>query len=279
MTDDLTVIAVAQNEAFQATEWLKHLSWVKRILVIDTGSRDGTVERLRAGGAEVIEYRPAGGLIHVAKNHALEQVKSGWVLDLDLDERVPDLLRHEILSVVNGGDRAPAPAGFQIPFRHYVFGRWLRHGGWRTKHLRLYRAGALRYGEDRAHSAPVLTGQQAELRNFVVHYAHPTVHDFLVKMNRYTSHDAPLLNATGRGGLRNRALLPARRRSWTRAALSVFWNRYIKAAGFRDGVPGFVVAVLLGAYAFIEQAKVWELRRVEAGASSDGVRGRDLATP
>jgi hypothetical protein len=40
----------------------------------------------------------------------------------------------------------------------------------------------------------------------------------------------------------------------------MFWVRYIKDRGFRDGMPGFVVAVLLSAYIFIEQAKAWEVR-------------------
>ena len=44
------------------------------IVVVDTGSKDDTPELLRAGGAEVIEFAPLGGLIHAAKNRAMAAV-------------------------------------------------------------------------------------------------------------------------------------------------------------------------------------------------------------
>lgn len=250
----ITVIASALNEAIQVADWIDSLSWADRIVVVDTGSRDGTPERLRDAGAEVIEFIPPGGLIHAAKNRALQEVEEGWVLDLDLDERVPFPLRDEISSAIGTTDHS----AFRIPFRHYVFGRWLRFGGWRGSHLRLSRAGALTYPTDRAHSTPRVEGSVGELEHFVCHFAHESIHEFWTKMNRYTSHDAPLLVREGKGGLRNRPRLPVRRLRWLRAATGMFWNRYVKAAGFRDGTPGFVAAVLLGAYVFVEQAKAWE---------------------
>lgn len=256
----VTVIAASLNEAVQVDDWLAGLAWADRIVVVDTGSRDGTQERLRAGGAEVIDWEPPGGLIHAAKNRALEEVQDGWVLDLDLDERVPLPLRDEILAIASSETTgAETPVAYRIPFRHYVFGRWLRHGGWRGAHLRLSRASCLSYPVDRAHSTPEVAGSIGELKQFVCHFAHSSIHEFWTKMNRYTSHDAPLFSREGRGGLRNRPALAPSRWKWMRAAASVFWNRYIKATGFRDGTPGFVVAVLVSAYIFVEQAKAWEL--------------------
>lgn len=258
----ITVIAAACNESGQAQEWLEHLEWVDRIVVVDTGSKDETVRILGNGGVEVVSGE--AGLIHRAKNKAMDSVKTGWILDLDLDERVPLPLVEEIRARVLS---ATAETGaFRLPFRHYVFGRWLRHGGWRTKHLRLYRAGTARYPEDRAHSTLQVEGEILDLEEAVVHFAHPLLHDFLVKMNRYTTQDAPLMIEHGRGGLRNRPPLPARRFKWFRAGASVFWNRYIKSAGFRDGMPGFLIATLLAYYSFVEQAKVWEEQH---GASSE----------
>ena len=119
----------------------------------------------------------------------------------------------------------------------------------------------MHYPETRAHSTPLVDGAVADLEERILHFAHPTLHDFLVKMNRYTSHDAPLILEHGKGGLRDRAALPPRPFRWLRASGSVFWNRYVKGAGFRDGVPGFLVASLMASYAFVEQAKVWELER------------------
>ena len=69
---------------------------------------------------------------------------------------------------------------------------------------------------------------------------------------------APALARGEVGGLRKRRILPHSRLSWLRASASVFWCRYFKDRGFKDGMPGFITAVLLAAYIFIEQSKAWE---------------------
>ena len=48
------------------------------------------------------------------------------------------------------------------------------------------------------------------------------------------------------------------------APLSVFWNRYVRHAGYRDGLHGLVAASLLAFYQFVEYAKVWEVKHVKA---------------
>ncbi|MFQ5655232.1 MAG: glycosyltransferase family 2 protein, partial [Planctomycetota bacterium] len=239
-----------------------HLSWARRILVVDTGSRDGTPERLRAAGAplEVIDGDPSS-LIEEARNLAIDRVEEGWILVLDLDERVPIPLREEILRAT---ESHRSPSAYRIPLRHYVFGRWLRHGGWNDRHLRLFGAGRGRYPEACIHAQPRIDGEVGDLEQPIVHFAHPTLHDFLVKLNRYTSQAAPIIDTRGEGGLRKRPPLPEKPWRWLWSCLSVFWSRYIKAAGFRDGMAGFLVAALLAAYQFVEQAKVWERRHVAA---------------
>lgn len=271
MATGITVVAAACNEMAHAEQWLEHLDWVDRIVVVDTGSEDGTAEFFRDCGVEVISFQPdSPAVVHAAKNQGIAKVTDGWILDLDLDERVTVLLRDEILARVQGAaDGASGAAAFRIPFRHYVFGRWLKYGGWRTEHLRLYQAGRARYPEDRAHSTLQVDGGIRDLEHFVTHFAHPRLHDFVVKMNRYTSQDAQLLPVHGRGGLRNRPPLKATRFAYLRATGSVFFTRYVKRAGFRDGVPGFLVAWLLASYIFVEQGKVWEAQH--AGNSGEDV--------
>ena len=255
----LTIVAAVLNERENIEPWLENVGWADRVIVIDHGSKDGSRELLAEHPAvELIDAPKGEGLIEDIRRLGLSRVEEGWVLVLDLDERVTDELKMEIDSLLR---QDPEESGFRIPFRHYLLGRWLQHGGWNDRHLWLFRAGEGDYIPGLIHSDAIVEGSVGDLAGKVLHFAHPTIHDFLSRMNRYTSQSADALARGEVGGLRKRKILPASRLSWTRASASMFWVRYIKDRGYRDGMPGFIVAVLLAAYIFIEQSKAWEVRQ------------------
>lgn len=257
----LSAVLAVKNEAHQIRECLEQLSFADEIVVVDMESTDGTAALCRELGHRVVIHDGGPhGLIHVNKNLGFETAEGPWILNLDADERLTPELRDEILQVLESPE--PEAAAYSLPFTHYFFGKYLRHGGFRGSLVRLFRKGALRYPEDRAHSSPIINGQVRELKNIVVHFNHRRIQDFVEKMNLYTSSDAPLFLAHGKGGLRNRPVPSGLVEAFIAAPLSVFWNRYALHAGFRDGVHGFVAAVLLAVYQFVEHAKVWELRNV-----------------
>ena len=115
-SDLVTVVGVACNESEQAADWVGHLAWADRVVVVDTGSSDDTPEILRAGGAEVECLGQSGPvMIHHARNVGHARVREGLMLDLDLDERVSLPLQEEIRALAArprspARPRAPAPA-------------------------------------------------------------------------------------------------------------------------------------------------------------------------
>ena len=259
--EGLSAMMVVKNEVGQIREALEQLSFVDELIVVDMESTDGTLEICQEIADKVIVND--GGphrLIHVNKNLGIEAATHPWVLNLDADERLTHALRDEILEVLKEPD--PRVAAYGLPFTHYFFGKYLRHGGFRGPIFRLFRKDRFRYPEDRAHSAPRIDGETAELENLVVHFNHPTIATFVDKMNVYTSSDAPLYAEHGRGGLRNKPV--PRMMAWrlVSAPLSMFWNRFIRHQGFRDGVHGLVAASLMAFYQFVEYAKLWEFQNV-----------------
>ena len=50
---NICVYAICKNEAKFVDRWMDSMLEADQVVVLDTGSEDGTVERLRARGAEV----------------------------------------------------------------------------------------------------------------------------------------------------------------------------------------------------------------------------------
>lgn len=261
--EGLSVVLAVKNEAMYIGEALELLDFADETVVVDMGSSDETVEICRRFTDKV--YVHDGGphrLIHVNKNFGFDRATQPWILNLDADERLTPTLRDEILETLRNPN--PAVVAYGLPFTHFFFGRYLRYGGFRGPMVRLFRRGKLRYPEDRAHSTPTIDGKVGELKNLVVHFNHRTITEFVDKMNLYTSSDAPLFVTHGRGGLRDRPMPRSFARALIAAPMSVFWNRFVRHRGFRDGVHGFVVSVLLAFYQFVEYGKVWELQNVSS---------------
>jgi glycosyltransferase involved in cell wall biosynthesis len=260
-TSRLSVVLAVKEEARQIRECLEQIRFADEIVVVDMGSQDGTVEICREFTDKVILHD--GGphqLIHVNKNVGFEAAAGPWILNLDADERLTHALRDEILRRLEAPEEGVV--AYALPFTHYFFGKYLRHGGFRGSFVRLFQKGKLRYPEDRAHSTPEVDGEVRQLENLVVHFNHRRIADFVRKMNLYTSSDAPLMVEHGRGGLRNRPLPSNLCWRLFAAPLSVFWKRYVRHAGYRDGVHGFFAAALFSFYQFVEYAKVWEFKNV-----------------
>ena len=97
----LTVTVITLNEAANIEACLAAVDWVDDIVVVDSGSTDGTVERAKARGARVIQ-REWPGSYAAQKNFAAEQTKHDWILSLDADERVTPALADEIRAILAG---------------------------------------------------------------------------------------------------------------------------------------------------------------------------------
>src|SRR5260370_26912382 len=121
MKDQITPLIIPFNEAANIRRTLDKLLWARRIVVIDSGSNDGTIEMVRRyPQVEVIEHP----FIDVASqcNYGLKQVTSPWVLSLDADWELSDKLVRELTSLT---PRASI-SGYRARFIYRVYGRALR---------------------------------------------------------------------------------------------------------------------------------------------------------
>jgi len=87
MIENITPLIITFNEAPNIRRTLDRLVWARRIVVIDSGSTDGTLDILRSYPQVVTIHRPFDNFAGQC-NFGLEQVQTPWVLSLDAELRI-----------------------------------------------------------------------------------------------------------------------------------------------------------------------------------------------
>jgi glycosyltransferase involved in cell wall biosynthesis len=246
----LSIILITHNEIANLRDCLASVAFADEIIVVDSGSTDGTVEAAREMGARVVETDWPG--FGPQKNRALDLAQGEWVLSIDADERVPEGLREEILMTLAN----PGFDSYELPRLSSFCGRFIRHSGWWPDPvLRLFRRGTARFTDAAVHERLVAQGATGRLRHHLLHYSYPDLESVLVKINRYSSDAAQEKFAAGKRATLFGACL---RGFWT------FVRHYTFQRGFLDGREGFLLAITAGVGNFYRYAKLAQLGRTEA---------------
>jgi len=201
----LSVFVITRDEAGRLARTLDAVAWADEIVVVDSGSTDGTPAIARARGA-VVHHRAWRGY-GPQKAHAESLCRHDWVLNLDADEEVSPELAREIVGLFNRG--APTPAAFRLRILN-VYPGDARPRPFANDYevVRLYHRHAGRY---RAHPlfdrVELAAGTRPRrLRGPVLHHAVTSWAQFVDKENRYTSFQAREARARARWRLRVRLL-------------------------------------------------------------------------
>ncbi len=213
------------------------MSFCDEVVVVDSGSTDGTAAMAEELGAKVL-VRPFDGY-RSQKAFAAAQAGHEWILTLDADERVSDRLRASIQAAQTGG--FSGAAGYRFARLSWYFGKFLRHGNaYPDRGLRLFdrRRGGWR-GDREIHEAASVDGPILLLEGDVVHYPYRSLEQQLAKTQTYARMMAEHEYARGkRASLLKLVLSPAWR----------FWRGYIFRLGFLDGWQGLVYAYVRANY-------------------------------
>jgi glycosyltransferase involved in cell wall biosynthesis len=238
----LSAVIITKDEADRVGHAIRSVAFADEVVVVDSGSTDGTVDLARSLGARVVEADWPG---HVAqKNRALAAATGDWVLSLDADEVVSDALREAILAAL----RAPSADGYRVSRLNLWLGTPLRHGRWYPdRRLRIARRAGARWEGDDPHDHLVVDGVVADLTGDLVHTPYRSLGDHLGTIDRYSRVAADTLRARGvRAGPADLLLRPP----WH------FVRAWLLEGGFRDGLAGLVVAALGSTYTLLKWARV-----------------------
>lgn len=250
----LSVFIIALNEADRVAHTIESVrSLSDDIVVIDSGSTDGTQEICAAHGAKVLFHAwPGYGL---QKRYGEEQCRHDWLLNLDADEVATPELIAEIRALFAEG--TPAKQGYMLTMAEILPGeaaptRFSKV----TRAVRLYDRRAGRYSESPVHDRVQFSSGVAiaSLRGLVWHRSSRSLAHSMEKINRYSTMQAEDMLK------RNRvpALLTARLMFELPLA---FVKAYFRRGYVLKGMPGFVNSVLYAYSRFLRLAKLDELLR------------------
>ncbi len=243
----LTAIVLTRNEARHLPDCLSSLAWAGEVIVFDSFSDDPTIDLARAAGARVIQraFDDYAG----QRNAALAAAGNEWVLFVDADERVPPDLAAEIQSVL-----ARPEAGWWLPRHNYLFGRLTLHAGWYPDYqLRLMRRERGRYDPARpVHELVLLDGMAGRLTQPLIHLNYETVAEFVAKQAQYAAYDARRLMAEG---------VRARPHHFISQPVRQMWWRFVTLGGWRDGLHGLRLSLLMAWFEFEKHRALWAAQR------------------
>lgn len=248
----LSACLITFNEADRIEGAVRSLSFCDEVVVVDSGSTDGTVAIAEALGARVI-HRPFDGY-RTQKDFAVRACDHDWVLCLDADERVDRELAAAIAAErARGFERAPA---YRLARRLEYFGAVLRHGeAYPDAVVRLFDRRRARWGGREVHEHVEVDGHIAYLRGHLLHYSYRSHSEELAKLERYAERWATEVAAEGgRASMVSIVVNPAWR----------FFRGYVLKAGFLDGWRGYVYAATRAAYVRQKYVKLWLKARGEA---------------
>jgi glycosyltransferase involved in cell wall biosynthesis len=243
----LSVAIITRNEEKNLPRCLDSVSFADDIVIVDSGSTDGTEQIARQFDARwfVETWKGYGP----QKNSALEKCTHDWVLLLDADERVPPETAHKIIQVLSRNDLADA---YVFRRKNIFHGKWIRYTDWWPDEVtRLLRRSAGRY-ERITHETWVTDGKTERLGCVIEHFSYGCYSDMFRALNNYSSQLAEQMYAEGRKAGPVDALLHS---VW------MFLRNYFFRMGFMAGFDGFMISLTKAVGTFLKYAKLYELQR------------------
>ncbi|MEK7865427.1 MAG: glycosyltransferase family 2 protein [Planctomycetota bacterium] len=244
----LTACILTFNEERNLPDCLASVSWADEILVVDSHSKDRTVEIATTAGARVVQRAWEG--MNNQRAFAIQEAKHDWVLCLDADERVSKELREEVASAVA---RQDGVAGYEVSRHTWYLGRWIDHGGWYPDlKLRLFRREKARTVGTDPHDRIEVDGPVGRLNGELHHYTYRNFSQQIGTIDRFSETASRELFDGGE-----------RFRVWKlllRPPLK-FLECWVWKLGLLDGLPGLVIAVASAFNVFSRYVKLWEKER------------------
>lgn len=241
---NLTVVILTKNEEKNIISIIQNAMQVTdKVLIVDSGSTDKTVELAKVNGAKVI-YRAWDNDFAAQRNFALEHVHTKWVLYLDADERMDLELSIAIVNAVKDSKEAM----YRLIRYNNAFGKSFRYGVLAPDSVvRLFPKDKVIW-QDKVHERPVGNMPIITLNGALEHYTYSSFEQYIDKMNMYSLIAAQNYKANNKTVSVHKDLVFR--------PLFAFVKMYVLKRGFLEGWLGFVLCLNYANYTLNKYVKL-----------------------
>ena len=256
--EKITAVIITQDEERNIGRCLESLEGVvDEVVVVDSGSTDGTEALCRAAGARFVSHAWEG--YSGQKNYAGSLATHPWILSIDADEALSPTLRESILALKHSDNSQLSIVNSQFSFNRLnnYCGHWIHHCGWYPdRKTRLFRRDMMEWDgtvheELRPKNSQFSILNSQFLKGDLLHYTYYDVADHAARQIKYATLAAEKAFAQGRRAKRSDLWLKP---AWT------FLRGYFFRLGFLDGHAEFLVCRMSAFYTFLKYAALLELR-------------------
>ena len=248
MPTPVTLYIIGYNEEANLRELLPTVKWADEILYVDSFSSDGTAQLCAENSVRHVDIAFDG--FGKLRNQALALASHDWIVSIDTDERSTPEFAAEVRRTL----QSPRHDAYFVPRRNTFLGRHVRYGGMYPDYRQpqVFNRRKFRYREQMVHEGFDCDGPIGYFENAIWQHPWPTMEVITAKGQRYTTLMAKRRLEQGRrAGILEMTVHP----------LAAFLKKYFLHQGFRDGMPGFLIASIQAHYTFLKYAKLWELQQ------------------
>lgn len=248
MKSNITALIITKNEESMLEACLQTLGFCEKIIVLDTGSTDRTVHIAENYNVKVVHF------VHESfaklREKAASLVETEWMFYVDADERVSPSLAREILLHIEQNSAQV----MSLTRDNVCYGHRLKYGGWQQDEVtRVFHTTALLSWSGEIHESPVFRGNSIALQQKLLHLTHRSTADNLRKSAAWTIKEARALAAATTKQVTVLTIL--------RKGGMEFYRRAFKYQGYKDGMVGFIEALVQGMNRMMVYIQVWELQQ------------------
>lgn len=253
-----SVYIICHNEEQHIVRLLENIKDFDEVILVDSGSNDNTLTIAKNFPNVHIFHQPWLGYAK-QKAFALSKCKNTWVLNLDADEVISNELRGEIKNTIALNNCDALMCQLLEVFLDKPSHRFAKH----ADKIRFFKRTQGYYNLNAlVHESISVKGKICNAKGVIYHYGLSSIEMMISKNNKYSTLAAKMKFAQHKHA------------STLKMIFIFFWaffRAYFLKRFFLNGVPGFIHSMSIGFYAFLKEAKLYEMNREKAKKSCLGI--------